>query len=69
MARGGVFGGWSVYLDEGRPTFCCDRFGMQRTHIRADRPLSAGDHQVRPEFGYDHVISPEERMRIVTTRQ
>ena len=53
VAQGGAFGGWSLYLHEGRPTYCYNLFGIQRFHVRADQAVPAGDHQVRLEFTYD----------------
>ena len=53
VAQGGAFGGWSIYLHEGRPSYCYNLFGIQRFHVHADQAVPAGDHQVRLEFGYD----------------
>jgi len=53
VAQGGAFGGWSIYLLEGRPVYCYNLFGMHRTYVRGDRAVGAGDHQVRLEFEYD----------------
>lgn len=53
VAQGGAFGGWSIYLHEGHPTYCYNLFGMQRSYIRADQPIPVGDHQIRLEFAYD----------------
>jgi arylsulfatase len=53
VAMGGAFGGWSIYLHEGRPAHCYNLFGMQRFKIYGDDPVPAGDHQVRVEFTYD----------------
>ena len=53
VAQGGAFGGWSLYLHEGRPKYCYSLFGMQRFYAEGDSPLEAGAHQVRMEFTYD----------------
>jgi hypothetical protein len=53
VAQGGAFGGWSLYLHEGRPAYCYNLFGLQRFKVYGDDALSAGEHQVRMEFGYD----------------
>ena len=53
VAQGGAFGGWSLYLKEGRPAYCYNLFGMQRTYVRSDEAVPAGDHQLRMEFTYD----------------
>jgi hypothetical protein len=53
VAQGGAFGGWSLYLIEGRPAYCYNLFGLQRFKIGGEQALVAGDHQVRMEFAYD----------------
>ncbi len=53
IAQGGSFGGWCVYLLDGRPTYHYNYFGLQRFQVRAESPLSVGRHEVRVEFTYD----------------
>ena len=53
VAQGGAFGGWSLYLHEGRPAYCYNLFGLQRFTVHSDTEVAAGNHQVRLEFGYD----------------
>jgi arylsulfatase len=53
IAQGGEFGGWSLYLLDGRPRYCYNLFGIQRFYVGADEAVPAGDHQVRIEFAYD----------------
>jgi arylsulfatase len=53
VAQGGAFGGWSLYLHDGRPAYCYNLFGLQRFYVRAENPVPAGEHQVRLEFAYD----------------
>jgi arylsulfatase A-like enzyme len=53
VAQGGAFGGWSLYLHEGRPAYCYNLFGLQRFKVYGDEPVPQGEHQVRIEFAYD----------------
>jgi arylsulfatase len=53
VSMGGAFGGWSIYLHEGRPAHCYNLFGLQRFKIHGDEPVPAGEHQIRVEFTYD----------------
>jgi arylsulfatase len=53
VAQGGAFGGWSLYLREGKPVYCYNQFGLQRFKIGAEQPIPPGEHQVRMEFAYD----------------
>ena len=53
IAQGGAFGGWTVYLLEGKPAYCYNLFGAQRFKVYGDADVDAGVHQVRVEFDYD----------------
>jgi hypothetical protein len=53
VAQGGAYAGWSVYLHEGRPTYCYNFFGLERFKIAGEAVVPPGEHQVRMEFAYD----------------
>ena len=53
VAQGGAFGGWSLYLHEGRPAYCYNTFGVQRFKVHGGEAIPPGEHQVRAEFTYD----------------
>ena len=53
LAQGGVFGGWSLYAKDGRPIYCYNLLGLQKFKIEGEKPIPAGEHQVRMEFAYD----------------
>ncbi|MFN8623584.1 MAG: arylsulfatase [Chloroflexota bacterium] len=53
VAQGGSFGGWVLYLLEGRPVYCYNLFGLQRFKVAGPDVVPAGEHQVRMEFAYD----------------
>jgi hypothetical protein len=53
VAQGGAFGGWSLYLKDGKPAYCYNLFGLQRFKVYGDDPVPAGEHQLRIEFAYD----------------
>jgi arylsulfatase A-like enzyme len=53
IAQGGRFGGWSLYLKDGKPAYTYNFLGMQRTTIATGRALPAGVSTVRFEFAYD----------------
>ncbi len=52
VAQGGRFGGWSVYVHEGRPCYAYNYFGLDVYKVRGN-VLSAGRHEVRMDFDYD----------------
>jgi arylsulfatase len=53
VAQGGAFGGWSLYISDGRPAYCYNLFGLQQFKVYGEQPIPAGEHQVRMEFAYD----------------
>jgi arylsulfatase A-like enzyme len=53
VAQGGAFGGWALYLHEGRLAYCYNFFGLNRFKVYGHEPVPAGEHQVRMEFTYD----------------
>jgi len=53
IAQGGAFGGWSLYLKDGKPAYCYNLLGLQRFKVEGGAAVPAGTHQVRAEFAYD----------------
>ncbi|MFZ2160336.1 MAG: arylsulfatase [Bradyrhizobium sp.] len=53
IAQAGRFGGWSLYLKDGKPTYTYNFLGLQRYTIAAKQALPAGKGTLRFEFAYD----------------
>ena len=53
LAQAGRFGGWSLYLKNGVPTYTYNFLGLKRFTIAAKKPLPAGKATIRYEFAYD----------------
>jgi arylsulfatase len=53
VAQGGAFGGWSLYVTDGKPKYCYNLFGIQHFYVEGSSRVPAGTHQVRMEFAYD----------------
>jgi hypothetical protein len=53
LAQGGRFGGWSLYLKEGKPTYCYNFLGLQQFTVSTPQALSAGKATIRMNFDYD----------------
>ncbi|MEV6964026.1 arylsulfatase [Hamadaea sp. NPDC051192] len=53
VAQGGQFGGWSLYVLDGRLRYCYNLFGVKRFHVGGATALAPGVHEVRLEFTYD----------------
>jgi hypothetical protein len=52
IAQGGAFGGWTLYMLDGKPAYCYNLFGAQRFKTYGDSAIEPGGHQVRVEFDY-----------------
>jgi arylsulfatase len=53
LAQGGRFGGWSLWLKDGRPKFSYNWLGIERYDVAASSPLPSGDQVLRFDFAYD----------------
>jgi len=53
LSQAGRFGGWSLYVKDGKPAYCYNLLGLQRFKIAGDASIPPGEHQVRMEFAYD----------------
>jgi arylsulfatase len=53
IAQGGAFGGWAIYVKDGRPAYCYNLFGLQQFKVHGESAIPAGEHQIRMEFAYD----------------
>jgi arylsulfatase len=53
LAQGGRFGGWSLWLQDGRPRFTYNWLGIERYDIVAKEPVPSGDRNIHFEFAYD----------------
>ncbi|MBS1957790.1 MAG: arylsulfatase [Cyanobacteria bacterium SZAS-4] len=53
MAQAGALGGWSLYLQDGKPTFVYNWLGKERYVINSPKAISSGKNLVRFAFDYD----------------
>jgi arylsulfatase A-like enzyme len=53
IAQGGAFGGWSLYVVEGRPRYCHNLSGLRRFTVEGAKDVASGVHQIRMEFASD----------------
>jgi arylsulfatase len=53
IAQAGRFGGWSLYLKDGKPTYCYNFLGLQEYKVAAPTALAAGKATLRMNFDYD----------------
>ena len=53
IAQGGRFGGWSLYMKDGKLKYCYNWIDRERYTIESKDPLPAGKVTVKFEFDYD----------------
>jgi arylsulfatase len=53
LAQAGRFGGWSLYLKDGKPTYTYNWLGLQRYTLAAKQALPAGKATILFDFAYD----------------
>jgi arylsulfatase len=53
LAQAGRFGGWSLYVKDGKPTYTYNWLGLQQYTVAATQALPAGKSTIRFEFAYD----------------
>jgi arylsulfatase len=53
VAQGGRFGGWSLYVDGGKPAYTYNLLGMRRTTVASKTALPAGKATIELDFAYD----------------
>jgi arylsulfatase len=53
LAQAGRFGGWSFYVQDGKPAYTYNWLGLHRDTVMATEALSPGKATIRFEFAYD----------------
>jgi len=53
LAQAGRFGGWSLYVKDGKPMYTYNWLGLQRYTVAATQALPPGKATIRFEFAYD----------------
>jgi arylsulfatase len=53
IAQGGRFGGWALYVKDGKPAYDYNFLGMQRFTVAANEAIKPGKSTIRFEFAYD----------------
>jgi len=53
LAMGGLFGGYSLWVDKGKPVFTYNWVGLKQYDVNSSKALSAGKHTIEFEFAYD----------------
>ena len=53
LVQGGRFGGWALYMKDGKPVYTYNYLGLSRDTIAAEKPIAEGKATVVLDFEYD----------------
>ena len=53
IAQGGKFGGWALYMDQGKPTYTYNWFGLESYTVQAPKPIGGEQATIKLDFAYD----------------
>lgn len=53
LVQGGRFGGWALYMKDGKSVYTYNFLGLSRDTIASDRPIATGKATVVLDFKYD----------------
>ena len=53
LCQGGRFGGWSLYVKDGKPAYTYNFVGLQEYTVNSSEPLAPGKATIKLEFAYD----------------
>ena len=53
VTQGGRFGGWGLFVLEGKPQYVYNVCNLERYRVASDQNLTPGKHRIRYEFAYD----------------
>lgn len=53
LAQAGRFGGWSLYVKDGKPAYAYNWIGRETTTVASAQPVPAGKATIKLDFAYD----------------
>jgi arylsulfatase len=53
LAQGGRFGGWALYMQDGRPVYTYNYLGLSRYTVASTEAIPAGSAEIALDFAYD----------------
>ena len=53
LCQGGKFGGWALYMNNGKPGYTYNYFGLHRYTIESSKAISNPNAEIKLEFAYD----------------
>jgi len=53
LCQGGKFGGWALYMDNGKPAYTYNYFGLESYTVKSPTVIDKGTSEVKLDFKYD----------------
>ncbi len=53
LTQGGKFGGWALYMDDGKPAYTYNWFGLDLYTVKSSKAIPKGSAEVKLDFAYD----------------
>ena len=53
LAQGGKFAGWALYMNDGKPAYTYNYFGLERYTVESPDPIKNGEAEIKLAFKYD----------------
>jgi arylsulfatase A-like enzyme len=53
LTQGGKFGGWALYMDDGKPAYTYNWFGLEVFTVMSPKAIPKGNAEVKLDFAYD----------------
>jgi arylsulfatase len=53
LCQGGKFGGWALYMNDGKPAYTYNYFGLRSYTIQAPETLNSENAEIKLDFKYD----------------
>ncbi len=53
LAQGGKFGGWALYMDNGKPAYTYNWFGLDSYTVTSSKAIPKGRAEVKLDFAYE----------------
>jgi len=53
LAQGGKFGGWALYMDNGKPAYTYNYFGLTSYTVESSKKIDSSNAEIKLVFTYD----------------
>ncbi|MFN9913534.1 MAG: arylsulfatase, partial [Pirellulaceae bacterium] len=53
ICQGGDFGGWSFYMQDGKPTYVYNWVGLEKYSVSSTQKAAPGKHTIKIDFAYE----------------